>query len=178
MELTPDELEEKSGVARSTIRGYHRRGIIPKPKTRALGRGKGSESLYPPETLAELEAAKALIGLPVDKVKVTIEEVAEVRRVAYTWTRDDFERAFHSVLAWTNANRRPEFMTLLQEDPDRYERIKREARLHRLLRIWLEKRCRVIQGLPMEDEAPYLHRLTFESGDKPLVHAAKLVKRE
>jgi len=91
--LTPEEVTEALGaygqrIARSTLTQYARIGVIGAPTVRRLGRGKGALSEYPPETPAEIVAARTLVGttLPGEPQRITLVTIADVRRAAYTKT--------------------------------------------------------------------------------------------
>src|SRR5690606_16619767 len=95
-------------LTRSGLGWYHRQGMIARPTVRALGRGRGKESIYPPDTAAEVIAAHRLLG-PRDveglfgeffsKVRVTPAHVARIREWAHSTTVGDVRRAAGAVLS-------------------------------------------------------------------------------
>lgn len=88
-DLSPDGVLQQAkkwgvDIVRGTMRWYVRQGLIPAPLVRSLGRGRGAESIFPPETVAELVASNALLGSSFGGKRVSKEELAEVRRIAFS----------------------------------------------------------------------------------------------
>lgn len=122
-------------LTRSGLGWYHRQGMIARPTVRALGRGRGKESIYPPDTAAEVIAAHRLLG-PRDveglfgeffsKVRVTPAHVARIREWAHSTTVGDVRRAAEAGLTPREAGWPP--LLLVQE--------------------WLSHRLTVLAGEP------------------------------
>jgi len=113
-DVTPDQLREAAAkrgfkVSDRTIRFYAKRGIIPTPARKSLGRGQGVTAEYPREALAELLAASVLLGAnmltmaqwtPMTRSKgehdmtdflrrrVTLDDIAEARQRFYSLKGD------------------------------------------------------------------------------------------
>lgn len=87
--MTPDELIRRLkalGIpsSRTTLARWVRQGLIPAPARRSLGRGRGSESIYPPSALGEAAASALLLG------SMRWPEVAAIRRLALLeWREED-----------------------------------------------------------------------------------------
>lgn|SRR5690606_5868131 len=105
--MTPEEVIHAlrpygQHIARSTLTQYARAGVIGSPTVRSLGRGRGRVSEYPPQTPAEVVAARTLVGttlypstitwrgktvsFKLNQRRITLEVLAAVRRLAYTTT--------------------------------------------------------------------------------------------
>ncbi len=81
--MTTEEVLQKTfdlGIKRDlrTLQRYAKKGLVPKPVTRRLGRGKGSESNWPESTPYEFYASAMLISALSSKGDL----VAHVRRIA------------------------------------------------------------------------------------------------
>ena len=82
--MAPDELLEQLWqhygvrVGRSTLARWASTGLVPRPTVKALGRGRGTASEYPPEALADAWAAAFLLRQ--DGVRPAV--VAQARRYA------------------------------------------------------------------------------------------------
>jgi hypothetical protein len=156
--MTPEEITEAlrpygQHIARSTLTQYARIGVIGSPSVRGLGRGKGTLSEYPPETPAEIVAARTLVGTTVypvtlvhkgevvhlnvpGGVRITLERLATVRHIAYTKTAGGFQRALYeaSVASWRAA--------MGIDDHEQH------LPLFQMLLAWLSRRAWVLYRLP------------------------------
>lgn len=161
--MSPDEVIQAAAqygvqVAGSTLRWYRQKGLIPAPKIRSLGRGRGVSSEYPPETPAELIASKLLLRQEFLGRRVTAEELAEARAQAYG---------------------------AVSLEPPPKESGHEAWRRGMLMQEWLERRARVLQGVPLRelDDIPRTLVEEVETNDctesqRPLVERVRLVPVE
>jgi MerR family redox-sensitive transcriptional activator SoxR len=87
-ELTIGQLSARSGVSRSALRFYERKGLI------APDRSSGNQRRYPAVTLrrvALVQAGKAA-GIPLERIRVALDTLPAGR----TPTKRDWERLSHS----------------------------------------------------------------------------------
>jgi MerR family transcriptional regulator, redox-sensitive transcriptional activator SoxR len=87
-ELTIGQLSARSGVSRSALRFYERKGLI------APHRSSGNQRRYPAVTLrrvALVQAGKAA-GIPLERIRVALDTLPAGR----TPTKRDWERLSHS----------------------------------------------------------------------------------
>jgi MerR family redox-sensitive transcriptional activator SoxR len=87
-ELTIGQLSARSGVSRSALRFYERKGLI------APDRTSGNQRRYPAVTLrrvALVQAGKAA-GIPLERIRVALDTLPAGR----TPTKRDWERLSHS----------------------------------------------------------------------------------
>lgn len=83
--MKPDEVLEtlsKAGIYRDkrTLQRYAKAGLIPKPETKAAGRGKGKIAEYPQETPAEMFASLQILN---NYQQFSVEDVAKLRQRAF-----------------------------------------------------------------------------------------------
>lgn len=155
-------------IARSTLNWYVKMGLIPAPEVRSLGRGRGAVAIYPPEALAELVASKTMMGQQFLGERITAEELAEVRRYAYELTPGQLLNLTLNTLFGGGY------------DEGASDKMRYAARIAYLVKVWLEHRARVLEGLPPK-EIDLINRTwhTGNPGDnRPVVETFRLHKDE
>ena len=83
--MQPDEVLEtlsKAGIHRDkrTLQRYAKAGLIPKPETKAAGRGKGKIADYPQEAPAEMYASLQVMN---NYQQFNVNDVAKLRKAAF-----------------------------------------------------------------------------------------------